>query len=49
MQDWKLQDRVKAALAEANGDVAAAAESLGMTADALEKRLKKFGQRADEE
>ena len=49
MQDWKVQDRIKAALAEANNDVSAAAEALGMSADALEKRLKKLGQRSDEE
>jgi two-component system response regulator HydG len=49
MQDWKVQDRIKAALAKANGDVPAAAAALGMTADALEKRLKKLGQRSDEE
>jgi two-component system response regulator HydG len=49
MQEWKVQDQIKSALAGANGDVAAAAEALGMTTDSLQKRLKKFGQRTDEE
>ena len=49
MQEWKVQDQIKSALAEANGDVAVAAEALGMTTDTLQKRLKKFGPRADEE
>ncbi|HJZ92866.1 MAG TPA: sigma-54 dependent transcriptional regulator [Gemmataceae bacterium] len=49
IQDWKLQDRIKDALAAADGNVAAAAKSLGMSADALDRKLKKLGQRADEE
>lgn len=49
MQDWKLQDKIKAAVAATGGDIAAAAESLGMSVDALERKVKKLGQRADEE
>jgi two-component system response regulator HydG len=43
MQDWKSQDRIKEALAEAKGDVAAAADKLGMSETALERKLKKWG------
>ena len=49
IQDWKLQDNIRAALATARGDVAKAAKALGMTTDALEKKLKKLGQATDEE
>lgn len=49
MQDWKLQDQIKTAMASNPGDMAAAARSLGMTAEALEKKLKKLGQREDDE
>jgi two-component system response regulator HydG len=49
IQEWKAQDRIKEALADANGNLAAAAKALGMTAEALERKLKKIGQRADEE
>ena len=47
--EWKLQDKIRDALAAANGNIAAAAKSLGMTAEALEKKLPKSGQRGDEE
>jgi two-component system, NtrC family, response regulator HydG len=49
MQEWKLQDRVKEALAQAGGNVSVAAATLGMTEDALGRRLKKTGQRSEEE
>ena len=49
MTEWKLQDKIKDALAESNGDVAAAAKALGMTADALERKLKKLGRHQEEE
>jgi two-component system response regulator HydG len=49
IQEWKSQDRIKGALAGANGNLTAAAKELGMSADALEKKLRKLGQRADEE
>jgi two-component system response regulator HydG len=48
-QEWKLQDRIKEALEAANGNIAAAAKALGMSADALEKKLRKIGQRVEEE
>ena len=49
IQEWKLQDQIKTAMAEANGNVPTAAAALGMTPDALEKKVKRFGQRSDEE
>jgi two-component system response regulator HydG len=48
-QEWKLQDRIKEALESANGSIAAAARTLGMSADTLEKKLRKIGQRVEEE
>ncbi|HKB03260.1 MAG TPA: sigma 54-interacting transcriptional regulator [Gemmataceae bacterium] len=49
IQDWKAQDRIKEALAGTNGNVAAAARELGMSAETLERKLRKLGQRTDEE
>lgn len=49
IQEWKLQDKIKTALADAHGDHAKAAKALGLTPDALEKKLKKFGQRDSDE
>jgi two-component system response regulator HydG len=49
IQEWKLQDRIKDALAAANGNVAAAAKSLAMSADALEKKLRKASPKTDDE
>jgi two-component system response regulator HydG len=49
IQEWKLQDRIREALDAANGNIAAAGKALGMSADALEKRLKKLGQRVESE
>jgi two-component system response regulator HydG len=49
IQEWKLQDRIREALDAAKGNNAAAAKTLGMSADALEKRLKKLGQRVESE
>lgn len=43
IQEWKLQDKIKQAIADAGGDVAKAAESLGMKADSLQRKLKKWG------
>jgi two-component system response regulator HydG len=43
IQDWKLQDKIRAALGEAGGDVAAAAKALGMREQLLERKLKKWG------
>jgi two-component system response regulator HydG len=48
-QEWKAQDRLRDALTSANGDVAIAAKALGISADALERKLKKIGQRTEED
>jgi two-component system response regulator HydG len=45
IQDWKLQDRIKQALAESNGDLAAAATKLGLKPASLERKIKKWGWR----
>ena len=47
IQDWKLQDRIKQALADAHGDVAAAARALDMNKAELERKIKKSGLRDD--
>lgn len=49
IQEWKTQDRIRDALEATGGNVAAAAKALGTSADALEKKLRKLGQRAEEE
>ena len=49
IQDWKLQDKIKGAMEAGGGDVAKAAEILEMSVDELEKKLKKLGQRTDDE
>jgi two-component system response regulator HydG len=43
IQDWKLQDRIRQALSQANQDVAAAAKALGMKQSVLERKIKKWG------
>jgi transcriptional regulator with GAF, ATPase, and Fis domain len=43
MQDWKLQDKIKEALTEANGDVDEAAKKIGMKGAALARKIKKWG------
>jgi two-component system response regulator HydG len=43
IQAWKRQDRIRQALADANGDVAAAAKALNMTEDQVQRELKKSG------
>jgi two-component system response regulator HydG len=43
IQDWKLRDRIRAALADAGGAVAEAARRLGMTEAGLQRKLKKWG------
>jgi len=42
IQDWKLQDRIREAVDAAKGDIAVAAKALGMSADALDKKVKKL-------
>lgn len=49
IQEWKLQDKIQEALSAAHGSIPVAAKSLGMTTDALEKKLRKLGQRTDDE
>jgi len=46
IQDWKLQDQIRAALQEADGSVDAAAEKLGIKSTALERKMKKWGMQA---
>ena len=43
MQDWKLQDTVKEALTNANGNLEEAAKALNMKPSALERKVKKWG------
>jgi two-component system response regulator HydG len=43
IQDWKLQDKIRRALADANQDLAAAAKALNMKESALERKIKKWG------
>jgi len=43
MQDWKLHDKIKQALADAGGDVAKAAEALKTKPQTLQRKLKKWG------
>jgi two-component system response regulator HydG len=42
IQEWKVQDQVRAALTQ-HGTIDAAAESLGMTGASLSKKIKKWG------
>ena len=43
MQDWKLQDTVKEALTNANGNLEEAAKALNMKPSVLERKAKKWG------
>ncbi|MBI2803644.1 MAG: sigma 54-interacting transcriptional regulator [Planctomycetes bacterium] len=43
IQDWKLQDKIKEALAAAKGDLDAAAKILNTKPQALERKMKKWG------
>jgi two-component system response regulator HydG len=47
IQDWKLQDRIKSALGETNGNLDAAAASLKLKPAALERKMKKLGLKAE--
>lgn len=42
MQDWKLQDKIRSALKEADGDLGKAATAMGMKPDALGRKIKKL-------
>jgi two-component system response regulator HydG len=48
MQDWKVQDKIRQALVEARGNLEEAARQLGMKPEALERKLRKLGMRAEE-
>jgi two-component system response regulator HydG len=48
IQDWKLQDKINAALQETGGDVDAAAKKLEVTAAEVRRKLKKWGERREE-
>src|SRR5205807_762440 len=43
IQDWKLQDRIRAALREADGNLETAAAALEMPEKELQRRVKKWG------
>jgi two-component system response regulator HydG len=43
MQDWKLQDKIRKALGEAQGDLDEAARLLGTKPHTLQRKLKKLG------
>jgi two-component system, NtrC family, response regulator HydG len=43
IQDWKLQDKISAAIKQAGGSLAQAAAALGMKEIALERKIKKWG------
>ena len=43
IQEWKLQDKVKAALQQVDGDTAKAAKILGLSEQALLRKTKKWG------
>jgi DNA-binding NtrC family response regulator len=45
IQDWKLQDKIKQALADAAGDLEAAAKLLKTTPQLLQRKMKKWGMR----
>jgi two-component system, NtrC family, response regulator HydG len=43
IQEWKLQDKIKQAMTDANGDPEAAAKILSMKPEALQRKMKKWG------
>jgi two-component system response regulator HydG len=46
IQDWKLQDKIRATLAEAGHDLAGAARLLGIKEQVLQRKIKKWGMAA---
>jgi two-component system response regulator HydG len=46
--EWKRQDRIRQALADANGDVAKAAKELGVGEAELQREVKKAGLKDEE-
>ena len=49
IQDWKVQDKIREALAETNGNVERAASKLEMSVPVLQRKIKKLGIEAHEE
>ncbi|MEZ6139784.1 MAG: sigma 54-interacting transcriptional regulator [Zavarzinella sp.] len=49
LTDWKLQDKIPEALEKHQGNVKAAAKELEITAEMLERKIKKMGQQLEEE
>ena len=43
IQDWKLQDKIKQAFADANGDLEGAAKLLNTKPPLLQRKMKKWG------
>jgi two-component system response regulator HydG len=43
IQDWKLQDKIRQAIEDANHDLASAAKALNMKESVLERKIKKWG------
>jgi two-component system response regulator HydG len=43
IQEWKVQDKIRKALAESNGDIDAAAKAMNVKPDALKRKIKKLG------
>jgi two-component system, NtrC family, response regulator HydG len=43
IQDWKLQDKISAAVKQASGNLTQAATALGMKQPVLERKMKKWG------
>ena len=47
IQDWKVQDKIKAALTEAGGDLEKAAEALNLKLPSLQRKIKKWGMQVE--
>ena len=43
IQEWKLQDKIRQALTEADWDLAAAGQTLNLKPSTLERKVKKWG------
>jgi two-component system response regulator HydG len=43
IQDWKVQDKIRAALSQSNNNLDEAAAALGLKTPALERKIKKWG------
>src|SRR5262249_1258686 len=43
MQQWKLQDDIRQALADGNGNIGAAAQKLGIKESDLQRKMKRLG------